>query len=141
MTPDTATQAPEAATPEATTEAASAADTAGPAAPAADVPDDDDEAAAVEMSKVHRLLKLILHAMALGELNSSYSVLQVAAFLIDLACERAGNSHEQGVRTVSSVLLRIKVERDSQTAIVDELVTVLNKARERRPASKESARG
>jgi len=134
MTEDTGTAAPDA---NGTGPAAAAAPPPEPPEAAAPTPEAPVAEAAAEEKKrqLGSLFKVIRCAADLAGMSSGLGLLQVAAFLIDEACEHAKRTHEEGIGQVKLTLAKIQAERDDAGAIVDQLMNLIEKARKPRAAA------
>jgi len=137
MTEDTGTVAPDA---NGTDPAAAAALPPEPPEAAAPAPEAPAAEAAAEEKKgrIGSLFKVIRYATDLAGMSSSIGLLQIAAFLIDEACEHSQRTHDEGIAQVKLTLAKVKAERDDAGAIVDQLLSLIERARKPRTSAAEA---
>jgi hypothetical protein len=88
-----------------------------------------EAAFAERKGKIGSLFTIIRHAIGLAGMESSVGLLQIAAFLVDEACERSKRTHAEGIDQVKITLAAVQAERDDAGAIVDQLMELITKAR------------
>lgn len=139
----TAAEAPSAAVPK-PSNGSDAAPSAGngsdpKAAAAPDEPLELDDAGRLRIAKLVTLQKVLVYAVKLADLNESYGLLQVAARLIDLACEAsdAKKTHADGLAVVTATLKKIDDQRYDVEKTADELIELIERFSGRRNAPRQ----
>jgi hypothetical protein len=125
------------------TTASAAAPTADAPAPDAPVPDAGPAAASAEDRKaqISALFKLIRNAIDLAGMSHNLGLLQIAAFLIDEACDLSSRTHADGIAHVQEVLAKVQADRDEASSVVDELMAFIEKVRGGKRPTKKAAQG